>query len=348
MHTWRVVAPWYRWERRDGAEPERADGAARPALHKYTSTDFVADFLADPQHSVTFGSVDVHQRVESIPHVPLPGDTRNRRRFLSRTRLVPTETRKLFLAAHQRYYVMAIGLYCDAPGFPRVDPAAVAEAGVVIRRHRVSIPAGKEAAAATLLRELTEKRAVAQTEAGFDLARSRARVLHPFGSAARARVASPSAASIAAQREVVVARRKLRVWADSVGADQRTEGWVPTGDGSFGAWVPIDDTPSELIERTYSLRLLVPPPGDPDHAAHDATVYWGAVPTASDEITADGAGRFSEAHVYELRAFVRADAGDCPGLLTWSAPSEAFRLAAFHDPDGPTSPGSRPATPPRR
>jgi hypothetical protein len=333
-HAWRVVAPWYRWERLDGAEPERVEGAVRPALHKYTSSDFVADFLADPQRSVTFGTVDRYQQVQPIPHVPLPGDTRNRRRFLSRTRLVPTETRKLFLVAHQRHYVVAIGLHCDEPGFPRVDQSTVAEAGFVIRRHRVSIPLGKEAAAATLLGDLTRKRAVAQTEVGFDMARSRARVLHPFGSAARARVVSPSAAAVAAQREVVLARRKLRVWADSVGADQRTDGWVATGDGSFGAWVPIDETPGELIERSYPLRLLTPPPTDPDHVAHDATIYWGAVPTASDDTTSDGAARFSDAHVYELRAFVRADAGDCPGALVWSAPSEVFRLASFHDPAG--------------
>ena len=82
-HRWRLVAPWYRWERRDGAEPERTEGAPRPALHKYTSTEFVAEFLADPQRSVLFGPVDEHQRVEPIPHVPLPGDTRNRRRFLA-------------------------------------------------------------------------------------------------------------------------------------------------------------------------------------------------------------------------------------------------------------------------
>lgn len=333
-HAWRIVAPWYRWARRDGTEPERVVGATRPALHKYTSTSFVADYLADPQRSVTFETVDRFQRVEPIPHVPLPGDTRNRRRFLSRTRLVPTETRKLFLPAHQRHYVVAVGLHCDEPGFPRVDAGAVAEAGFVIRRHRVAIPAGTEKAAAGLLGEITRARAVAQTEAAFDLARSRARVLHPFGSAARARIPQPSAASVAAQREVVVARRRLRVWADAVGADQRTEGWVATGDGSFGAWVPIDDTPDELVERWYPMRLLGPSPTDPDHPAHGATIYWGAVPTGSDEITADGTARFSEVHVYELRAFVRADAGDCPGPLVWSAPSEVFRLAGFHDPAG--------------
>lgn len=331
-HRWRLVAPWYRWERRDGAEPERAEGATRPALHKYTSTEFVAEFLADPQRSVLFESVDEHQRVEAIPHVPLPGDTRNRRRFLATKRLVPSGVRKLFPVAHQRHYVVAVGLHCDEPGFPRVDARDVAEAGFVVRRQRVTIPTGQEATAAALLQELAR----ARTRASLDTARSRARLLHPFGAPTRNRVVNPSAAALAAHREVELSRRRLQVWAASVGVERRTEGWVPTGDGSFGAWVPIEDEPAELIERSYPMRLLTPPPDDPDHATHHGTIYWGVVPTASDEITQDGSARFAELSTYELRAFVRADRGDCPGPLVWSAPSETYHLASFHDPDGCT------------
>jgi hypothetical protein len=335
VHPWRLVAPWYRWERRDGAEPERVEGAGRPALHKFASPAFVADFLADPQRSVVFDDVvDRHQTITPVVDVPLPGDTLKRRRFLATTSASPGDTRKLFLVPHGRHYLVAAGLHCDAPGFPLVDPASVAEAGFVLRRHRVVVPPGATKDGAVLLHELAQARAVAQAELGFDTARSRARRLHPFGSAARERVVDPSAASVAAHREVVLARRKLAVWAGSAGVGHRTEGWVPTGQGSFGAWVPIDDTPDELIERWYPLRLLAPVPTDPDHAAHGATIYWGPVPTASDEVTVEGAARFTEAHAYELRAFVRRQAGDCPGELVWSEPSEIFRLASFYDPDG--------------
>ncbi len=333
-HGWRLVAPWYRWERRDGAEPERAAGAGRPALHKYTSTDFVAEFLADPQRSVLFGTVDEQQRIESIPHVPLPGDPLERRRFLATKRAVPTGVRKLFRPAHSRHYLVAIGLHCDEPGFPRVEPARVAEAGFVVRRQSVPIPDGKQAQAAALLAELARARAVASTKQGFEASRARGRLLHPFGSAARGRVDDPAAAATAAARDVALARRKLHAWADAVGAERRTEGWVPTGDGSFGAWVAMDDEPAELIERTYPMRALRPPPGDPDHAALDGTIFWGAVPTASDEITVDGSTRFSELSLYEIRAFVRRDLGACPGPPIWSAPSEPFHLASFFDPDG--------------
>jgi hypothetical protein len=333
-HRWRLVAPWYRWERRDGAEPERAAGADRPALHKYTSTSYVADYLADPQRSVLFGPLDEHQEIEKIPHVPLPGDTRNRSRFLSSTRQKPSGIRKLFPVAHQRHYVVAVGLHCDEPGFPRVDPADVTEAGFVVRRRRAEIPAGQEKAAAALLKALASARA-AQTRSELDAARDRARGLHPFGTALRARLRDPEAAAVTAHQRVEAARRALRVWAEAVGVDRRTEAWVPAGDGSFGSWVPIDDEPEELVERRYPLRVLTAPAADPDHPARDGTILWGTVPTASGEVGRDGTGRFSELGTYELRAFARMPGcGGCPGPLVWSPPSEPYRLAGFFDPDG--------------
>ncbi len=333
-HRWRLVAPWYRWERRDGAEPERAAGAGRPALHKYTSTSYVADYLADPQRSVLFGPLDEYQEIEAIPQVPLPGDTRNRKRFLSSTRQKPSGIRKLFPVAHQRHYVVAVGLHCDEPGFPKVDPADVEEAGFVIRRRRAAIPAGQEKAAATLLKSVASARA-AQTRRELDAARDRARGLHPFGTAVRARLRDPEAAALAAHQRVETARRALRVWADSVGVDRRTEAWVPTGDGSFGSWLPIDDEPEELVERRYPLRVLTAPAADPDHPARDGTILWGTVPTASGEVGRDGTARFTELGTYELRSFARMPGcGGCPGPLVWSPPSEPYRLASFFDPDG--------------
>jgi hypothetical protein len=332
-HRWRLVAPWYRWERRDGAEPERKAGAGRPALHKYTSTEYVVDYLADPQRSVVFGGVDEYQDIETIPHVPLPGDVRNRRRFLATTRFRPSGVRKLFPVAHQRHYVVAAGLHCDEPGFPRVDPADVAEAGFVVRRQRAAIPRGLEKKAAELLAAVSAAK-TGQTRGALVAARDLARRLHPFG-AARADVRDPGAASVAAHRELEVARRELRVWASAVGVERRTEAWVPSGDGNFGAWVPIDDEPEELVERRYPMRLLTAPATDPDHAAREGTIYWGTVPAASAEVSRDGSARFTELDTYEVRVFARMrGCGACPGPLVWSAPSEQYRLASFHDPDG--------------
>lgn len=331
-HDWRIVAPWYRWERRDGSEPERAADAGRPVLHKFASTSFAADYLRDPQRSVVFDEGrDVVQHVEKIPDLKAPD---GRLRSIAGTRLVPTDTRKLFLPAHQRFYLVAAGLHCDRPGFPRVDPEGVAEVGFVVRRQRVVVPAKERVEGAALLHQLTRTRAVAGSRHQLDAAKERSRVLHPFRSRSRDRVVSAKAATVAAYQEVELARRRLRVWAEAVGVEHRTEGWVPSGEGAFGEWVPIADEPEELIERRYPMRLLAPPPDDPLHAAHDGTLYWAAVPTASDEVTAQGTNRFNELDTYEIRVFARVDCGDCPGPLVWSAPSRVFRLASFYDPTG--------------
>ncbi len=334
-HPWRVVAPWYRWPRVDGAEPGRAAEAASPALHKFVSTSFVADFLRDPQRSVVFDeALDVVQRVESIPAAELHGADGRLRKLASR-RLVATGTRKLFLPAHQRFYLVAVGVHCDAPGFPKVDPASIEEVGFVIRRHKVNVPSRKRAHGAALLAQLTQARAVAGSRLELDVAKSRARVLHPFTSASRERVLSPSTATKAAYREAELAQRRLRVWAGTEGVDLRREAWVPTGEGDLGAWVPMGDEPEELVERTYPMRLLTPNPDDPDHAASDGTIYFAAVPTGSSEITERGARRFSELDTYEIRVFVRRKSCDhCPGELVWSEPTRLFRMASFYDPAG--------------
>jgi hypothetical protein len=332
-HDWRVVAPWYRWALADGSEPERAEEAARPALHKYVSTSFVEEFLADPQRSVAFDpAVDSHFPLEQIPASERLRD--GRVRILAGMRRLDPDMRKLFLAAHQRFYVVAVGLHCAVPGYPMVDPSVVAEAGFVLRRHRAVVPADAVKEGFTLVQSVAVARAKAQVQYGYDNAKARSRLLHPFGSAHRDRVVSASAASVGAAREVALARRRLRSWAETAGVDLVTEGWVPTGDGSFGAWVPMPEEPEELIERTYPLRNLRAAPDDPGHAALDGTIFWGPVPTGSDEITADGTARFSRTDVYELRAFVRPDHGDCPGPLRWSEPTLPFRLASFYDPDG--------------
>ena len=338
---WRLVAPWYRWERVGETDPDAPARGRRPALHKYGDTEFVERFLDDPQVSLAFDTTtDRVQKLEPISKSTLPGDPKNRSRFLATRRLTPGPTRKLFQPAHQRFYLVALGLHCDVPGFPRVDPAHVREAGFVVRRHRVVLPEGQQATAATLLRELAAARAVARTKQTYQDAREQRRRMHPFqqGDGRADRAATGTAVAAVRRLEVLkrveTARRKLQVWADQAGVERRTEGWVPTGEGRFGAWVPIEETPAELVERSYPLRLLAAAPGDPDHAGALGTVYWGMVPTAGDEVAADASTRFAVSFDYEIRAWARAECGDCPGPLVWSEPSESYGVAAFHDPAG--------------
>ena len=332
-HDWKLVAPWYRWERVDDIEQaQRAAEADRPVIQKFVSDEFVAEFLDDPQRSVVYDPKDERQEVVDADMLVGPGLVK-RLSTLSGTKLQADGTRKLFLPAHQRFYIATVGLHCDRPGFPRVDPASVDEIGFVIRRHRTSIPEDAEPEIAKQLHAIAGARAKATVQAQYDRARARARSLRPFGGAARRRVASPSAATVAAAREVEIARRKLRSFAVEAGVETSTEGWVPTGEGSFGAWVPIDD-PDELIERTYPMRQLVAAPDDPDHAAVDGTIFFASVPTNSDEVDSTGSHRFDERHTYELVVYARRDDGPCPGPLVWSKPTLKFTLASFYDPDG--------------
>ncbi len=342
-HDWNVVAPWYRWERPQRLDATRAAGAIRPTIQKYVSTDFIADFLSDPQRSVRFTPNDEQQDIIAADTVPLvsTGAIGERLRSISATQLQPSGTqlqpsgiRKLFLAAHQRFYLLTIGLHCDRAGYPMVDPTNVAEVGFVIRRHTTEIPLAESARASELLRDVTAARAVASTKHAFEVAKEQSRLLHPFRSRGRTRVASTKDATRAAARDLELARRRLRVWSDEVGVVRRTQCWVPTGEGSFGEWLSIGDHPSEIVERTYPMRHLTPVPTDPAHSALDGTIYFAAIPTASDEITADGTNRFNARDLYEIVVYARPDGGDCPGPLTWSTPSEPFHLASFYDPTG--------------
>ncbi|GAA3650840.1 hypothetical protein GCM10022237_08240 [Nocardioides ginsengisoli] len=329
--TWRLVAPWYRWDLAAHPDPARAAEAGRPVLHKFVTSDFVKDFLADPQRSVVFDpAVDVLQKVTAIPKGTVPGKTT--RKWIASTRLTPHPSgmRKLFLPAHQRFYVVAVELHCDQPGFPRVDPAGVAEVGFVVRRRRAQVPAELAVEAAHLVRQAKFN----ESKAGVAAARDLSRVLHPFRSEARARVASGPAALLAAARQAELDTRRLRTWAESNGIEQTTEGWTPLGEGSMGAWVAMPDAPEEVVERTYPMRRLAPDPTDPGHAAHDGTIYYAVVPTSSDEVDDRGAARFNDEDTYEIRVFARTKDGDCPGDLVWSEASQPFRIASFYDPAG--------------
>lgn len=350
---WRLVAPWYRWERSDGLEPERAAEAGRPAIHKFVNTEFMTDFLADPQRSVAFDPDK--DRVQRFMPSPLPGVAPNDTTFdtfnealavadasagadpqttLSRVVHTPGTRRKLFMPAHQRFYLVAISMHCEQPGYPKVNPDNVTEVGMVIRKRLPTVAPDDRLNGALLLRNLHQSQAKAGVTWGLDAAKARSRVLHPFSRSVRARVPSPSAATIAALQDAEAARRKLHVWAEETGVGYRKSGWVATGEGSFGAWVPMADEPTEVIEHVYPMRHLRPSPIDPEHAAHDGSIWYAPIPTASDQTTVNGIGRFNEKDSYEIRVFARSDGGDCPGTIVWSEPSEPFSLASFYDPDG--------------
>ena len=169
---WRLVGPWYRW-----ATPglPAAGLKSRPAIQMFAGDDFIAQFLARPQHSLKSDPlVDVVQRYDLVAagnHAagkvaalfalrangdPLPrylkkpnGDddkSRPNPEPAFRARPAPGSLRKLYQPTHDRHYIVSCELHCDEPGFPRVRRDLVCQAGFVLRRRVSTVPPGMTAA----------------------------------------------------------------------------------------------------------------------------------------------------------------------------------------------------------
>lgn len=236
-HPWLLLGPRYRWP-----DPDRlASGrTSAPALQAFASPGFVDEFLREPQRSLRDRSDD-HE----------------------------DGTRKLFLAGHRRFYIVACELHCNAPGLPPVTRDQVCEAGFVIRRHRIG----------------------------------------------------------------------------TMFATRYARGWIPDREHpGTGAWIEVDPTPhTHCLEQTHRLFPLAAPPGDPTHTGHGRTIFFGAIPTGSADLDAEGKPQLEPGTTLELRCFVRrhrsscprrTTAPDCHGELIWSGPSEPFRIAAPLDNHG--------------
>jgi len=169
---WRLVGPWYRWAR-PGLP---ADGLnSQPAIQMFAGDDFIAQFLARPQHSLKSDPlVDVVQRYDLVSAgsyaagkvaalfalrangEPLPrylkkpnGDddkSQPNPEPAFRARPAPGSLRKLYQPTHDRHYVVSCELHCDEPGFPRVKREQVCQAGFVLRRRLSTVPVGMTAA----------------------------------------------------------------------------------------------------------------------------------------------------------------------------------------------------------
>jgi hypothetical protein len=104
--------------------------------------------------------------------------------------------------------------------------------------------------------------------------------------------------------------------------------------------------PAALSESWFPLSPLVPDPTKLDHDATGESIYFGVVPTGSPDLDHEQAPRFGSTkddddYDYEIRCFVRRhrvdcprDGGHCTCPVTWSEPSEAYRLADPMDLEG--------------
>lgn len=354
QHPWKLVAPWYRWRRQITEEQVASSPrGTRPSLQKFDAPSFVKGFLEDPQRSLRFKQeIDQVFTINLVPAPLVPsGSLAGRAVTLFRPKrsapesaktaeLVPSGMRKLFLDTHGRHYLVVCSLHCDRPGFPRVRADEVCQAGFVVRRRHLRLPDGAKEPGAALLREIV---AVSSRLAELDestplrasAARKRAesvRRLKAEGTFERKR------ADVAG--ELGELRARLKTWADDAGVQSVHEGWVPGAFPNVGSWEIVEDEPAALSEAVFPLYRLV---ANPDVAGHDAegsTLYFGVVPTSSLDTTRFGTARFDSERVYEVRCFVRRHRPGCPrtekvpdchGELTWSLPTEPYRLAAAAD-----------------
>ncbi|APV49323.1 hypothetical protein BWI17_06290 [Betaproteobacteria bacterium GR16-43] len=391
-HPWKLVAPWYRWAR--AARPEDGRGSA-PVLQKFSGDDFVERFLAQPQHSLVYDAqVDVVSRLDAAgvattwtarlaavlnvfrppvlavplgPQViagPLAQQAAAAGAKLARVRAAPSALRKLFLPAHDRHYLVVCELHCDIPGFPTVPRDEACQAGFVVRRRKVTVPASLAPEAATRSAKLQEMEAdlavletLAQPAPGAVTPRAADLLRRQREEAARVarretlRLGAGAAswdAYLDAQRRAVGAKRaQLREWFVAQNLDGQVQAWLPgPAFDPRPRWTTLQG-PEELSDTThargeafFALVPLVPDPRLKDHDAAGRTIYFGVVPTVFGDHDAEGHARLDDQSTYEIRCFVRRHdpehprpegAPDCCGEVTWSAPTEPYRLAPPFD-----------------
>ncbi len=157
-HEWKLVAPWYRWERQfaaDGLKPWQT----RPVFQKFDQNEFVKSFTADPQRSLKFLPLEDTifntslKDVDPLSNGPFPKPPPSRFTKLYAPKqangsppagakealMAPTGVRKLYLPTHKRFYLVVCELHCFVAGFPTVKPDQVCQSGFVVRRRVTSI-----------------------------------------------------------------------------------------------------------------------------------------------------------------------------------------------------------------
>jgi hypothetical protein len=347
IRPWLLLAPWYRWPGQ-GVPDEQTARTTVPAFQKYDTSGCVNAFIKDPQHCLKFVEEDHVQYLERLPDLPsLPAPFVGRKRRLSDQHLVTTQTRKLYLDAHKRFYLVVCELHCDAPGLPSGDRKTVCQTGFVVRRRRVVFEKRGERAAVKHLRGISA--AVLNMSIANGFAHKPARFARHEGLGEETVLVTDALSEAAARARkrasahLLSARQRLLAWADEYGAQMLIEGWVPTPFEHVGAWQAVTDATDSIAETVYPLYPLIPDPTTSGHAGHGRTIYFGLVPTGGADVDDSGNPRFDDQSLYEVRCFVRrhdprcprrSGRQDCHGQLTWSGATERYRLAAHFDLNG--------------
>src|SRR4051794_31946176 len=117
---WMIVAPWWQWTDPGSVPPGQPvtpdpnrGRVSQPVFQKYDSPNLINDFIKDPQHSLRFVDDDLVHNLQPAPTIPL-GLHGLPRRF-GNLQYVPdgTNTRKIFLDTHKRFYLVVCEVHCD-------------------------------------------------------------------------------------------------------------------------------------------------------------------------------------------------------------------------------------------
>jgi hypothetical protein len=319
---WVLGGPWYRWTRPGIPSSGRL---SRPVFQKYETAKLVEEFMKEPQRSLKFLDEDYfHELQPRVPPLPLFNGLKQ---SLSDNLMVKTDTRKLFLDTHKRFYLVVAELHCDTAGFPSASRDQVCEAGFVVRRRVADVPGKADRAARDAVRQLAlAKLELAQANEPLLARKAGTTLLH----GQRGELLARSDAATAELRDV----------ANRWGIRVRLEGWVPSGFEHVGSWQEVEEHPQTIVEEILPMYPLIPDPNIRDHSARGRTIYFGLVPTASADTNDASTARFDERTLYELRCFVRRHRppcpklgrrNDCKGEIVWSRRTEPYRLAAQTD-----------------
>lgn len=359
---WMLVAPWWQWT--DPASvpagqaitPDPQKGRlSQPVFQKYDSPKLVADFIADPQHSLRFVDDDLVHALLASPAPSLNklgklfriGASKDADGKVVDQQYLPdgTDTRKLFLDTHKRFYLVVCQIACDGPGFPKVAREKVCEAGFVIRRRTVTPPSAGVDEVKPILKTLALSRARLSRVnelAGIESLAVASGSIGGDAPAVSAKLESLLKSRGSLQALLAAEKERFDQWVQRFGVVPQLQGWFKSARGfdKIGAWAPVDETPDELgLESNFPMYPLIPDKNDPHHAGQHGTIYFGLLPTSSHDCDRSGRARFDDQQFYEVRCWARRhlvphdpdQVCPCPDGIFWSRPSRPYKLASHFD-----------------
>ncbi len=316
---------------RDGAR------ATRPVLQKYADSRLVERFLADPQDSMRFLDAEDRVRADHILRRPMMSvDPLTGRNRLRRTVSVTTPVRKLYRDTHQRFYLVACSVHCDRPGLPKVRRGEVVRAEFVVRRRRHPDPPALDPDQRVELARLLDERLTAELVHQEQVSELIRRLT---GLPLDDSVMPVLTQATHAHGALDVARARLAELGIIAAGPPVEERWATGPDSEPAQWRPLDVGLGRGVETTYPMYPLVVPDTDGDHDGTHGSIWFGLVPTGSDETQPGGRPRFHPSDDLEIRCVIHRRNPACPdrddrAVPVWSAPTESYRLAPHADPLG--------------